>query len=601
MPETPQAAQGAGASLGLALPHCTLAFLDGHVHYLRPSPEALELLPELEEGSLQSVWSDSAYQKLVDGLKRCLEQQSRLVVDVEHDLGVVRHELVPLHTDGHALALLSRNDAAPPNGSDELAHLARHVAHDLNNLLTVINGYAELLERGLGPHAALGGQLDHIRMAGERGVDLARQLLAFSQNLILSPANLALEELLDECISLLPSHAAHRIHLDCPEGARIFGDHDTLCRALADVLTVATGLLRGAARFLLTVEPAGPETSNTVELRLHAPKSMLLPGTLKSLFQPYALGKDNGVGRGLDLAAAYGVVCQHGGGIWVSCAAGEGTLWRITLPGPENQTTTVGPGQVMGTEADSPSSTLLLVDDEELVRELMSETLRQRGYRVLEASSAREAIELSIRFSGEVDMLVTDISMPGDDGFRLAKQLREQRPGVRVLFLSGFFSEPALAARPGEAAPEFLQKPFLPEALLDKVSSMLAGAPPNDEVTLLVVDDDAQVRTLARSFLEEAGYLVVEAGDGTEALRMLGAVACDAVICDLVMPEKEGIETFREIKQTFPSTRFIAMSGAACRETYFEIVSLLGARGNLYKPFSKEELLTLVRKVLDDS
>jgi len=242
------------------------------------------------------------------------------------------------------------------------------------------------------------------------------------------------------------------------------------------------------------------------------------------------------------------------------------------------------------------SETVLIVEDERDVRDLASEALEGYGYNVLGAANGREALTLAEQHAAPIDLLLTDVVMPGMNGKVLADQLRRQRPTIKTVFMSGYsddvISESDLA-KGGEA---YLQKPFAPQDLASKVRETLGiGSLPK---TVLVVDDEDSIRGLFQELLTAEGYRVLVASDGRQACDLLRrGLDLDLVITDLVMPNQEGIETIQALRQQFPKVKIIAISGAFGGQ-FLSTARLLGADATLMKPVSPNQLRGTVAEVL---
>lgn len=189
--------------------------------------------------------------------------------------------------------------------------------------------------------------------------------------------------------------------------------------------------------------------------------------TLARAFEPFFTTKPMGKGTGLGLSSAYGIARQSGGQLYAESKSGRGTTMRVFLPRAESMVV----GRPVPTANAEPVSTVLLVEDEELVRRSLEETLAQHGFRVLHARDAAEALALSESYGGKIDLLVTDVVMPGMDGYELAQRMAHSRPGMPVLFISGYGDEARMNRLRGRP---FFPKPFSPAALLEKVQSLLS-------------------------------------------------------------------------------------------------------------------------------
>ena len=222
----------------------------------------------------------------------------------------------------------------------------------------------------------------------------------------------------------------------------------------------------------LAREQAGLRPGRYVRIEVSDTGVGMEPETLSRLFEPFFSTKEKGKGTGLGLATAYGIVKQSGGHVAVESAPGRGTTFRIWLPEVEVETPAAVPAPA-GTTAPAGSETILLVEDEDAVRGLLHEVLAESGYKVLQASSGAEALRVSRAHAGPVDLLLTDVVMPGMGGREVATALAAERPGLRVLFASGYTAE--AIARHGVLEPgtDLIHKPFTPDALLRRVRERL--------------------------------------------------------------------------------------------------------------------------------
>jgi CheY-like chemotaxis protein len=313
---------------------------------------------------------------------------------------------------------------------------------------------------------------------------------------------------------------------------------------------------------------------------------------ISHIYEPFFSTKKAGEGTGLGLATVYGIVQQGGGSIWVYSEPGEGTTFTIYLPRIDaglnlRQETEPEPDTLRGTE------TILVVEDQDQLRRMAGHVLRSYGYRVLEAANPGEALLHSERYAGPIHLLLTDVVMPGMTGPELAGRLKPLRKSMEVIFMSGY-SERVVTDRL-ELASSYLQKPFSPEALAGKVRGVLGA--PRLEKTILVVDDEPEVRGFLRKVLTGVSYHVLEAENGREAARQIESNEVDLVIMDLAMPEQEGIETIRALHQVRPRLKIIAISGRFAGPL-LHAAEIFGAQASLVKPIQPEDLLGAVARVM---
>ena len=364
---------------------------------------------------------------------------------------------------------------------EAVGRLAAGIAHDFNNLLTVINGYSEmLLEAELDPDAQ--DKLRSVRAAGDRAAMLTHQLLAFSRQQVLQPRVLDLNAVVRSLEPLLRRSIGEDIELTCTLAADlqpVQADPSQIDQVLMNLVVNARDAMPDGGR--LEIETGNAELDETfvklhaglapgryAQLRVRDSGTGMRPETQSHIFEPFFTTKPQGKGTGLGLPTVFGIARQSGGTVLVDSEWGRGTTMEVYLPvfqGAAKLAPIVLPAAA-GERAAGGGETVLVVEDEHDLRRLLLEVLRGRGYTVLEASRPEQALELSQQYPGQIDLLVTDVVMPNMNGPALAGKLQQQRPGLPVLFISGY-SEPAQAPRP------FLKKPFPPEALAQAVRALL--------------------------------------------------------------------------------------------------------------------------------
>jgi PAS domain S-box-containing protein len=368
-----------------------------------------------------------------------------------------------------------------------VGRLAGGVAHDFNNLLGVIHGHAELALRALPEPHALRGRLDEILAAATRGASLTRQLLAFSRRQVLQPRVVDLNQVVGETASMLQRLIGEDVELAialAPELGRVEVDPGQIAQVLVNlavnardampqggVLTVETGNLDADAALAAAHPPMPP--GRYVQLRVSDTGVGMDETVLSHAFEPFFTTKPEGEGTGLGLSTVYGIVSQSGGFIWIRSQPGRGTSLLISLPR-------------LATDADAPSAvprpdapraggaeTILVVEDQDSLRELIGEMLDDAGHTVLSARDGREALALAEARPGPIDLLLTDVIMPGMSGRELVERLLVSRPGLRALFMSGYTAE--VLGRSGVAGTSvaLLEKPFDRATLLRRVREAL--------------------------------------------------------------------------------------------------------------------------------
>jgi two-component system cell cycle sensor histidine kinase/response regulator CckA len=367
---------------------------------------------------------------------------------------------------------------------EAVGRLAGGVAHDFNNLLMVIKGHTELLLNAM-PVPAQAKKIEQIDRAADRATALTRQLLAFSRMQVLQPRVLNLNGVVEEMGKLLPRLIGEHIELVLrtgPDLGMIRADPSQMEQIIMNLAVNARDAMPDGGKLLI-------ETSN-VELdhAYHTAHPLIRPGryvlfsvsdtgtgmdaeTQARIFEPFFTTKIQGKGTGLGLATVYGVVKQSGGFVWVYSEVGKGTSFKIYLPRVaqlEDQQTPE-PAQ----EAPSGVGTILLAEDEQEVREVAREFLESGGYTVLEARDGSEALRLAGEHVGEIDLLVSDMIMPGMTGQELARRVRETRKNLHVIFMSGYSEYAAAEAVQTDPSQRLLSKPFSRAIILQAVRDTL--------------------------------------------------------------------------------------------------------------------------------
>jgi len=341
---------------------------------------------------------------------------------------------------------------------ESIGRLAGGVAHDFNNLLLVINGYSEFLSSSLVDERQRHFAAE-IRSAGERAAGLTQQLLAFSRRQVLQPRVVDLNESIRDLHGMLRSLIGEgiRVELSLDGDLRaIEADPGQVGQVLLNLAVNARDAMAGSGTLEISTFNAGDE----VVLEVADTGTGMDEATRSRIFEPFFTTKDVGQGTGLGLSTVYGVVTQSGGTIDVRSAPGEGATFSIRLPATDRVEAVEPDVDVAGTTA---AERILVVDDEQIVRDLLAHTLRRQGYDVEVAAGARDARALE----GPWDLLLTDVVMPEMDGVELARHIDARR----VLFMSGY-DQRALA----ESAGAFLQKPFSGDELARSIRALLDGS-----------------------------------------------------------------------------------------------------------------------------
>jgi PAS domain S-box-containing protein len=369
---------------------------------------------------------------------------------------------------------------------EAVGNLAGGIAHDFNNLLSVILGTCGLLAEELPEDHPARASVEEVRIAGERATDLTRQLLAFSRKQILQPRVVDLNEavrrmerilkrLIGEDIELtvVAAPGLRHVRVDPSQLEQVIMNlavnaRDAMPRGGKLAIETADVLLEGEAAERLGAAP-GPH----VVLAIADTGVGMTRETQRRMFDPFFTTKARGKGTGLGLAMVLGIVQQSGGHIQVHSEPGRGTTFRIYLPSTTEAVTAAAPKPAEARPGGD--ETILVVEDEEQVRGLLEAILRRAGYRVLSAPGGAEALELIARSDAPVQLLLTDVVMPGMSGPALAQRLLALRPALKVIYISGYAYEEIDDRGVLDAGTQFLAKPVTPDALTRKVREVLEG------------------------------------------------------------------------------------------------------------------------------
>jgi two-component system cell cycle sensor histidine kinase/response regulator CckA len=366
---------------------------------------------------------------------------------------------------------------------EAVGQLAGGVAHDFNNILTAILGYAELLADQIGPDKPIGKDLEEIVSAANRAATLTRQLLAFGRKQSLRPVAVSLKSAVSELLPMLrrliTENIAIRVTLD-PTLPAVVADPIHLDQVLMNLVVNARdamphgGTITIATRNAVDADDDGVSgldraVRDYVVLTVADTGIGMTRDVLARIFEPFFTTKERGRGTGLGLAAVFGIVKQLHGAIRVTSEPGRGTTFAILLPKTSEEPEAAGVSDRRGAEVGT--ETVLLVEDESGVRRFVRTVLERHGYRVLEANSSEAAIASLAEHHGSLDLLLTDVMLPGRNGAHLATELRRTQPTLPVVFMSGYADPTLLKALP--SGTNVLNKPFTAHALLTRVRSAL--------------------------------------------------------------------------------------------------------------------------------
>jgi PAS domain S-box-containing protein len=361
---------------------------------------------------------------------------------------------------------------------DAVGRLAGGVAHDFNNLLTVINGYTDVLIDEIRTPAPQHADLVMIRDAGERAAQLTAQLLAFSRRAMIAPKPQDLNALVARAVGGCPIDDAIDLVLALePRLDTVVVDAAQLEQVVVSLISNARDAMpRGGQLELRTSNlrmlPGRAATGRYVCLAVTDTGEGMTEEIRARVFEPFFTTKPQGQGSGMGLATAWGIVEQAGGQIRVESAPGRGSTFRVLLPVCDDATRTVAPIARRGTGGGR--ETVLLAEDEDAVRRLIQRALELHGYSVLPARSGEEAALIEQEHRGPIDLLITDVVMPGMGGRELADTVKARRPELKILYMSGYTNDEVVRHGVIVARDAFLQKPFTPTGLIATVRATFA-------------------------------------------------------------------------------------------------------------------------------
>ena len=354
---------------------------------------------------------------------------------------------------------------------ESLGRLAGGVAHDFNNLLTGITGYASLLLERADDDTELARDLGEIKRAADRAAELTKQLLAFGRRQVLKPRPLDLNTVLADVGGMLQRLLGDHVELEllpAPELGIVRADPGQIEQVIVNLAVNASDAMEPGGRLSIATRNAD---DGSVELVVADTGIGMDDQTLARIFEPFFTTRDQGVGLGL--ASVYGIVHQSGGEVTVESTPGTGTVFTVRLPRILEPATEA---QAAPEPAALPGSeTILLVEDEDVVRELTRRVLERNGYTVLPCANGEQAIALAESDDRKIHLLLTDVVMPGLRGYEVARLVAATRPEIKILYMSGY-AEEALVGRPALATSALIEKPFAVDALARRVREALEAA-----------------------------------------------------------------------------------------------------------------------------
>ena len=496
---------------------------------------------------------------------------------------------------------------------ESVGTLAGGIAHDFNNILSSILGYTELAINDVEKDTALEDYLYEVYSAGNRATDLVKQILAYARQSegALKPiqVNPIVKEVLKFMRSSIPTTIEIRQTVD--SNSLIMGNptqiHQilmNLCTNSAFALEDTGGILEVGLKdvFIDSTSPmcqVGLKKGEYIEIKVADTGTGIPPDIIDSIFEPYFTTKGIGEGTGMGLSMVHGIVESYGGKISVKSALGEGTTFTIYLP-ITKKLKTYRKDRV-SQEAPTGSESVLIIDDEDAIAKLTGQVLEQLGYSVTTRSSSVEALELFRSKPNDFDLIITDMTMPNMTGDELAVEAMKVRPDIPVILCTGYSRKISDEKASEIGVKALAYKPVLKSDLATIVRKVL-DEKQNGKSSgcILLIDDEYQFCQLFVQKLAGSRFEIILASDGKEGIKIYREKLPDLVITDLIMPEKEGIETIIELKKEFPDVKIIAISGGGhCGpQGYLEIAERLGVERTFSKPIDWQELTKTMKALL---
>jgi PAS domain S-box-containing protein len=495
---------------------------------------------------------------------------------------------------------------------ESIGQLTGGVAHDFNNLLTIIIGNLEALQRHLQGEAVdlsrLRRSTENAMRGARRAGSITQRLLAFSRQQPLDPKPVNVGRLVTAMSDLLRRTLGEQVAVETVLAGglwRAHADPNQLEVAIVNLAVNARDAMPNGGK--LTIETANVH----LDERYVAGQAEVLPGQYVMLavtdngtgmtpdvkakaFDPFFTTKDVGQGTGLGLSQVYGFVKQSRGHVKIYSEVGEGTTIKIYIPRYHSHVDEDEEEAIPDLARGAKSETILVVEDDPDVRTYSTDSLRELGYRVLEASNGRAALQV-LNSHPEVAVLFTDVGLPGGmNGRQLAEEARRQHADLKVLFTTGYARNAIVHDGRLDPGVELLTKPFTDSALAEKLRDIIDAR--STPARVLLVEDEALIQMLAVDYLEEAGLKVDTASSGTDALNKLRLIpgGVDVVIIDMGLPDRRGDALVSEIRSLYPSLPVVIASGQGRDELRNAFKDTPHMRF-VSKPYSSDALLSALR------
>jgi two-component system cell cycle sensor histidine kinase/response regulator CckA len=497
---------------------------------------------------------------------------------------------------------------------ESIGLLAGGIAHDFNNILSAIIGFSQLALMKLPDDHPAAESIRIVYDSGERAASLTRQLLAFSRKQVLEMKVVNLNTVIENTAKMLRRVIGENIVLDLNLQVplkNILADTGQMEQVLMNLLVNARDAMPsgGQVRVETSEVRLREENDQNVTPGAYVMVSVTDTGTGMSrevqerVFEPFFTTKGIGKGTGLGLSTVYGIVKQHNGHITVHSELGQGTTFKLYFPLLNSETDVINAqrqSKLMG-----GAETVLVVDDEPSIRKLIMQTMQPLGYKLLDAPSGDDAVKVSVAYPGAIDLLITDVVMPGMNGMQVAETLRQSRPDMKVIFISGYADNAIVQQDMIDRKLILIQKPLTPSVLAAKVREVMDKKndleKPADALQdlsgmrILYADDDEPSRRLVQMYLENSHCIVDICENGRLAVDKFRSGLYDLVLMDMQMPVMDGLTASRAIRsweaaQGLKATPIIALTGFGGKEEVKAILDA-GCTSHMTKPIDRKALL----------
>ncbi len=500
---------------------------------------------------------------------------------------------------------------------EAIGTLSGGIAHDFNNILSAVFGYTELAMNQAEHGSSQQNHLKEVIAAGKRAKDLVRQILTFSRQTEQEQIPVQIKHIVNEVLKLLRASlpTTIKIRQNIKSNPIVMSDPTQLHQILMNLCTNASHAMREKGGVLdvelddveldsnFTITHSDIKPGHYTRLTISDTGHGIPAKVLDRIFDPFFTTNEKGEGTGMGLSVVHGIVKSYEGAIDVYSEPGKGSTFKVFFPAVERR---LEPETRIEKPIPRGTERILFVDDELSVADMSKKILEPLGYEVITRSSSIEALELFKNKPEAFDIVITDMTMPNMTGYELSKEIMAIRPDIPIILCTGFSERISEEKAKELGISAFAMKPLLSREMATTIRQVLDMGKEEKPVAgqrILVVDDEEQMRSMLRLMFENEGYEVSEAPDGKVALWLHKEKPSDLIITDLIMPEKEGIETILELKRDFPEVKIIAMTGGGIGglKSYIALAKKSGADHAFAKPFEKEDLLNVVRNLLGDT